>query len=202
MAQRRRSKPRKAVALRRRNEENASTQDEDLNHNRNRNQHELMEVEQDQADEYIPSDDPPQPQNEPADAAEVAEGDAEEAAEEKQAEASAPAAPQHRRACRRGQPLPNEYTPVAIASERAWHRNTKKLTSLFQRVCAQNEQLGFMSFFDGKKIGVENAADIHWSLCFNLQYNADVVCQRKFIVQQYFFIHFIFHCGSIPFVFS
>ena len=39
-----------------------------------------MEVEQDQADEYMPSDDPPQPQNEPADAPDVAEADAKEAA--------------------------------------------------------------------------------------------------------------------------
>ena len=132
MAQRRRRKPRRAIAQPRRDEENTSSQDEDYNHNRNRNQQKVMEVEQDQADEHIPSEDPPQPQNEPANAAEVAEGDAKEAAGEKQAEAPAPAAPQNRRAPRRRQPLPNEYVPDVIACQRAWHRNTKKLTSLFQ----------------------------------------------------------------------
>ena len=95
MAQRRIRKPRRAVARRRRDEENASSQDEDRNHNRNRNQHEVMRVEQDQADEYAPSDDPPQPQKKPAHATEVAERDANEAAGEKQAEAPASAAPQN-----------------------------------------------------------------------------------------------------------
>ena len=86
MAQRRRRTPKRAIAQRRSDAENASLQDEDRNYNRNRNPHEVMEVEQDQADECIPSDDLPQLQNEPADAAEVAEGVAKEAAEEKQAE--------------------------------------------------------------------------------------------------------------------
>ena len=131
------------------------------NHNRYLNQQEVMEVEQDGADECMPSDDPPQPQNETADAPDVAEADAKEAAEEKQAEPPAPAAPQNRRGRRRGQPLPNECILDATAYQRAWQRNTKKLTNLFQKTCAQNKQLGFKSFFHGRRIGVENAADIH-----------------------------------------
>ena len=56
-----------------------------------------------------------------------------------------------------------------------------------------------MLFFDERKISVENAADIHWSSCHNLPYNSDVVCQRKFIVQQCLLIHFIFYCPTIFF---
>ena len=199
MAQRRRGKPRRRSARRSRDAANASSEDEDWNHNRIRNQQEVMEVEQDQADECIPSDDPPQPQREPADAPDIAEADAKEAVEEKQAEPPAPAASQNCRGCRRGQPLPNEYIPDATAYQRAWHRNAKKLTNLFQNTCAQNKQLRFMLFFDGRRIGVENAADIHWSPCYVLPCNAEMVCQRKCIIQQYFFIYFFFHCPTMFF---
>ena len=64
----------------------------------------------------------------------------------------------------------------SVLYQRAWQRNSKKLGTLFQRTCAQNKQFGFMVFFDGRKIGVDNAADIHWRPCYNLPCNADVVC--------------------------
>ena len=67
MAQRGRRKPRKAIALRKRDAANASSADEDWTHNRNQNQQAAWEDEQDQAADFRPSDDPPQPQNEPAD---------------------------------------------------------------------------------------------------------------------------------------
>ena len=41
----------------------------------------------------------------------------------------------------------------------------------------QNKQLGFMLFFEGRKIGVQNAANVHWNLCYNLSCIADIVCQ-------------------------
>ena len=78
MAQKRRRKPKRVVARRRMDDESASTQEKDWNYNCNRNHncnwHGVVEVELDQEDEYIPSDD--QPQNGAADAGPTAEEDA------------------------------------------------------------------------------------------------------------------------------
>ena len=127
--------------------------EEDRNHNNNR---------QDQDDDYEPTT-PAQEQKEAA---------VEVPAPQPQNQAEQP-----RQSRRRGQPLPNEYIPDPVTYERAWQRNTGKAGKFFQKTCKQNKQLGFMVFFDGRKIGVNNNAEIHFSPSYNLPCNADMVCE-------------------------
>ena len=65
MAQKRVKKPTRAVARREKDEESESSQVDDRNHIRNcirnRNQHEVMEIQQNQEDDQISSDEQPQP---------------------------------------------------------------------------------------------------------------------------------------------
>ena len=157
---------------------------------------ELKQNERDQDDDYVPSGNESNPQDEAPPPSPPPPPEEKEAA---QAEAPAAEAPEvvvpeaeNQRRRRRGQPLPNEYIPDAVIYQRAWQRNTTKLGQIFTRTCNQNKQFGVMLFFDGRKIGVDNGAEIHFSPPFHLRCNADMV--HPFISDLYIIMFIVTQC--------
>ena len=83
---------------------------------------------------------------------------------------------QQQESWRRGQARPLTYISDYVVYQRQYNRTTKKLTDQFERTNQQNMQFGLMVFYDGRRIGVEQRAEIHFSKIWDLACNIDLVC--------------------------